>query len=423
MMKKLLYGCLALSLTAVLGTGSPATATVPYGSLSGGIPGGVGPGLALPSSVPGKEYSHDVDQETLAPGGIADPEQVIAWDGSGGVADGIDYTGTRPLYTLDDDVDAIANRRDHLFKQLIANDDSVDMAHLIFSHDDMISLYPPTAPPGSGVLPMPFLVPSGTPPGVTLVTGKVIGGAGELSYEKAFAFSPPSDQGLWAKQPDINAMPLPRDVDGVEVWGPEPAFTADADKYSLNVDFMSGTSVWSYPTGTPYISQATIAATVKTLLGPFPPTAVLPYPDFIDGEDAINLDALMVQDIIVGSDADDSFDRDPAGGIGDRIIFSIRQIVDPMDPTGYYATGSELFVLDATTGPTGAKFLAHGGHLWDKAYALSDLALPPTLVGGNAVIDINAIEAISQDVVPEPTSAILLLVAGVGFVLSGRRCG
>jgi hypothetical protein len=36
------------------------------------------------------------------------------------------------------------------------------------------------------------------------------------------------------------------------------------------------------------------------------------------------------------------------------------------------------------------------------------------------VIDINAIEAISQAVVPEPTSAILLLT-GIGLVLTRRR--
>ncbi|MEO2048317.1 MAG: PEP-CTERM sorting domain-containing protein [Pirellulales bacterium] len=415
-MKKQLCGYLAMAMTIALGTGAPANATVPYGSLSGGSPGGLGPILATPSVIPGKEYSHDLDEETLAPGGFADPQQVIAWDGSGGVGDGLDFTGERPSYTPDDQVDAIANHGDHLFRQLQSGGDTVDTAHLIFSHDDMISIH--TAPLGGGALPAPFLVPSGTPPGIMLSSGKVIGGAGELSYEKAFAFSPPSDQGLWAKQADINAMPFPGDVDGVELWGPEPAFTADTDKYSLDLDFMSGTSVWNGITGTPYISHATIVAAVTSLLGPV--SGVLPFPDFIDGNDAINLDALMVQDIIPGN-AHDTFDRDPTGAPGDKIIFSIRQIVDPSDPTGYYATGSELFVLDATTGPAGTTFLAHGGHLWDKAYALSDLSLPTTLVNGHAVIDINAIEAISQGVVPEPTSAALFLVAGMGLVLTVRR--
>ncbi|MEO2046035.1 MAG: PEP-CTERM sorting domain-containing protein [Pirellulales bacterium] len=411
-MKKQLSGYLVLSLFVALATGSPATATKPYGPLSGGIPSGLGTLLAPPSVVPGKEYSHDMDQETFAPGGIPDPQQVIAWDGSGGVGDGVDFSGTRgALYTPDDQVDAIANHGDHLFRQLLGSEDVKDTAHLIFSHDDMVSIY--TTPPGAGAFPTSFLVPSAGP--VLLSNGNIIGGAGELSYETAFAFTPPSSQGVWATQPMINAMPLPDDVDGVEVWGPEPAFTDDADKYSMNVDFMNGASVWN-KSGTPYISHATIVAAVTSLLGPV--SGVLPFPTFIDGDDAINLDALMVQDIIPGY-AHDTFDRDPTGAPGDRIIFSIRQIVDPSDPSGYYATGSELFVLDASTG---ASFLSHGGHVWDKSYALSDLTLPSTHVNGLAVIDINAIEAISEGVkVPEPTSAMLLLVASTGLALIVRR--
>jgi hypothetical protein len=394
----------SLALVLVIGMGSSVYATILYGGLAGGIPGGFGPGVAPPSVVPGKEYSHDMDQETAPPGGILDPQQVIAWDGSGGVADGVDFSLTRPNYEPDDQVDAIANRGDHLFKQLLGGDDTVDNAHLIFSHDDMISLY--TTPPGGGVFPSPFLVPSAGP--VSISNGNLIGGAGELSVETAFAFTPASSQGFWATQASINFMPRPVDVDGVEVWGPEPAFTADADKYSLDVDFFSGTSVWSSPTGSSYISHSAIVAAVTSLLGPVG-SGVLPYPTFIDGDDAINLDALMVKDIIPGEgDANDTFDRDPAGGIGDRIIFSIRQIINPSDPTGYYATGSELFVLDASGA---VSFLKHGGHVWDKAYALTDLVLPATLVNGLAVIDINAIEAISQGVVPEPTSAVLMLFA------------
>jgi hypothetical protein len=92
---------------------SAAQATIPYGGLAGGIPGGLGPGLAKPNIVPGKEYSHDMDTNTAAPGGGLDPQQVIAWDGSGGTADGLDYSGSRLNYQNDDQVDALANRGDH----------------------------------------------------------------------------------------------------------------------------------------------------------------------------------------------------------------------------------------------------------------------------------------------------------------------
>ena len=356
---------------------------------------------------------------------IPDPEQVIAWDGSGGTADGLDYSGTRPNYQNDDQVDAIANRRDHLFTRVLGSDDAPDQAHLVFSHDDQISVYFGGGPPVVGGF-TPFTmspVYSGSP--FTLANGTQIGGTGEISYELATAYSPPSTQGVWAKQSDVNGMPNPLDVDGLEVWGPEPALKADAEKYSLNVDLFSNVSVWTHDlstnTGAPYISRAQIINAVTTLLGPVPGGAVLPYPTFIDGVDAINLDALMVQDIIDDGEGPDTFDRDPNGGIGDRIIFSISQIPSPQDPDGYYATGSELFVLDASQ-PNNPTYLFHGGHLWDHNYALNNLRISPNLIdNGYAVIDINAIEAISEGVVPEPATWLMLTLAGIAVTAVRRR--
>jgi len=407
----------------LLVTASMAGATVTYSGLAGGTPGNVGPGLPSPSIVPGKEYSHDVDQTTTGGGGISDPEQVIAWDGIGGTADGLDYSSTRIDYTNNDQVDATANRRDHLFNEVLGSEDAPDRAHLIFSHDDQISVYFGGGPPVvGGYTPFP-LSPAYSGGPFTLANGTQIGGTGELSYELATAFSPPSSQGIWANQGQINGMPNPVDVDGVEVWGPEPAFKADAEKYSLNTDLFSNTSVWSLDlstnVSTPYISRAQIDAAVVALLGLPPGSAVLPYPTPIEGIDAINLDALMVQDIINDGTGPDTFDRDPGGGVGDRIIFSISQIPDPQDPDGYYATGSEIFVLDASQ-PNNPMFLYHGGHLWNQAYALANLLVSPNLIdNGYAVIDVNAIEAISEGVVPEPT-CMMLLLAGLA-VISGWR--
>lgn len=391
---------------ALLVGSTPALATIAYSpvALPPNATPGIGPGLIAPKDTFGKEYSHDTDQSTAGGGGVFDPQQVIAWDGVGGTADGLDYSGTRPSYSPEDQVDAIANHGDALFRRL-----RQDLAHLVFSHDDMISVY--TGGGAGGFA--PAMVPSAGP--IFLSNGSVIGGAGELSYELAGAFAPPSTQGLWAPQPAINGMPFPDDVDGVEVWGPEPGLTGDADKYSLEVDAFSATaggppatSVWNL-SGTPYVPHSLIVGAVTALLGPMPGGAVLPYPDFIDGQAAINLDALMVQDVI--GDVD-SFDRSPDGSPGDQLIFSIRQIPDPTDPDGYYATGSEIFVLDASLGAVGASFLRHGGHLWDHTHALTDLVISPNqLDGAYGVLDINAIEAVGELVVPEPTAAVLMATA------------
>lgn len=395
---------LRIKTTAMLGASCAlapiAWATVPYTPVAPGTPG-LGPGVAPPSVIPGKEYSTDFDDNTTGAGGIADPEQVIAWDGIGGAADGLDFTFTRPLFTPESQIDAIANHGDHLYGHLLS-----DEAHLVFSVDNVYTGY-------SFGMSFVGILPSAGP--VFLGNGNTIGGAGELSYELGVAGvsvgNAPDFQALWAAQPMINAMPVPGDVDGVELWGPEPGFTADTDKYSLDTDFLSfGTaivgdavSVWN-GSGTPYIPHSMIVGAVTMLLGP----DVDPV--------RINLDALMVHDVVGEID---TFDFDPAGGLdGDSIIFSIEQIADPGDPDGYYATGSELFVLDASGTVT---FLAHGGHLWDHAYSLVAFSAFPGM-GPNdqnyAVIDINAIEAISEGVVPEPTGLALLLV---GFGLMGVR--
>jgi len=397
------------SLLCALLVSAPAWATVPYGSVAPGTPS-IGPGIAPPSLVPGKEYSHDRDHMITAVGTAPDPGQIVAWDGSGGVANGLDYSFSRLLWTIDQDIDATANHIDFLFNQL-----RMDDAHLIFSVDDMYVLY-------SAGVPGPALLPSAGP--VPLGNGNTIGGAGEYSYELGVVGGAnlPDMQGVWATQPMINAMPFPDDVDGLELWGPEPALTGDTDKYSLDTDILSfgavipgdAVSVWN-GSGTPYISHSAIVSAVTSLLGPVPPSAINLTPDGpFEGRDGVNLDALMVQDL-VGSP--DSFDRDPTGGdtFGDLIIFSIEQMADPVDPDGYYATGSELFVLDAAGGVT---FLAHGGHLWDHAYALATFDVWAGHTNNRGVLDINAIEAVTQGVVPEPGSIALL---GLGALTLIRR--
>jgi hypothetical protein len=291
--------------------------------------------------------------------------------------------------------------------------DQPDMAHLVYSIDDAArtSL-------ANGLL--PISVPAAGP---VVLPANIIGGAGEISYELAGAFHPANSHGLWASQTDVNGMPTPRDVDGLELWGPEPknvpigsdasAF-ADSDKYSVDTDISTGVggafSVWNYDTSggtgsTPYVGHALVTALVQSLLD---------EPNL--NPELINLDALMVQD-----DVSLPTRFDP----GDKIIFSIRQVAATFaaDGSGFQTTGSEIFWMDGAStvaAPVG-NYLFHGGHLWDKAYALTHMTtvlMGPEGQPVKAQLDLNALEAVGS---PEPTSALLMLIGVLAISCFARR--
>jgi hypothetical protein len=412
--------CIVAILLAAIGTLANAAPYVPVALPPGAFPA-LGPGVIPAAGVFGKEYSHNFDHDFM---GGADPEQVVAWDGLGGTLDGIDYSGSRsPNFPREQEVDALANHLDALYQSLYNSSSGkmADTPHLVFTIDDAVAGYGGPISPGTFIPAVPgaFVPPSGPVP---LSNGNIIGGSADISVEEAGFYAGPSVQHLWTPAPLVNGMAVMRDVDGLELWGPEPGTTADSNKYSLDVDVMNGgVSVWNYDLGlgvsSPYISHALIVGAVESLLGTVPTTAFSSGGDF-PGREAVNLDALMAQDLVGDSMI---FEGDPAGGGGDSIIFSIRQIVDPADPDGFYATGSELFVLNAPPavgGPITAGFLFHGGHFWDHAYALSDLRI----VGANALafIDINGIEAVGELVVPEPSTIAVTLI-GVAMLVTRRR--
>lgn len=407
-----------LASTVGLGAVQSAFAAMAYnypGPPSSPIPG---PGIATPTQVVGKEYSHDSDLDLT---GAIDPAQVLAWDGVGGTADGLDYSLPAPPFSTSGifEADALANAHDALFRSLLIEEGGQlgppqvmfpDVAHLVFSIDDL-------AHTGLGLGLMPTSVQAGGP--VITNGGAMIGGAGEISFEKAGAFHPPSTQGIWATQAQINMMP-PRDVDGLELWGAEPVTASatgnvapfgDADKYSVDVDISTGTvggpppySVWDYDSAggsIGYVTHAQVVGLVRQLLG---------EPNLSD--EAINLDALMVLDDI---GPDNQFDA------GDKILFSIRQVVHTaaLDGTGFQATGSEIFWMDGSSTPAVpvGGFLFHGGHLWNKAYALGNLQTAVVIndVTTFAQLDINALEAVG---VPEPASAVLLMFGAFWLAIS-----
>ena len=331
-------------------------ATILYTFPGPAVIGTPGPILPDPGRVNGKEFSHFTDRDMAA---AADPSQVVAWDGAGGVTDGVDFTSVLPPGTNVGQVDALAHRRDLLFNALRG-----DSTYLLFSAGNG------TSPVGTGLL--------------TTTEGETIGYAGEINYETPGG----PTKGRWATGSQIDGMVLPVDVDGVEIWGPEPP-ASNADRFSLQSDFLTGTSVFT-GSGASYIAHSTIVGAVASLLGSLPPGV---------DQNQIDLDALMSLD----ADQNDQF------GPGDSIIFSIRQVLNPGG--GFYATGSELFTLDATAAGLVPGYLTHGGHVWDHAYSL--LAMRESVSGRQ--LDINAIEAAS---VPEPSAFVLLALVSL---IAARR--
>ena len=188
--------------------------------------------------VPGKEFSDNPDKDATQPpaGPNLDPEQVIAWDGAGGIMDTFDYSGSRIAEGDSEDrqVDALANLGDALYQAVTSN-----LSALLFS----------------------------------------VQGYGNIYYEDIYG-----GYGTWATPPVIDQDGV-SDVDGLEVWGPEGS--DDANRYSLIGDpapavGASRISVWAYnPPSAPYITAAQIAAAIV----------------HEELESEIDLDAMMIYDI------------------------------------------------------------------------------------------------------------------------------
>jgi hypothetical protein len=321
-----------------------------------------GPGIPSPADVPGKDFSHHLDRDAL---GLFDPEQNIAWDGTGGTRDAFDYEGSRlpyPDVAGPNQVDALGNGGDALFDAVIS-----DVAALLFS-----------------------------------VGATVPGGPGDASiyFEAAHGFGPPPvPSGIWAfPLPDIDDTHFVADVDGLEVWGTD--LDDDADRYSIYgdpfVDLSGGAApplkvaVWSYDPGAHLSAPAFLTTDLAAAID-------LQFGGPGDGDfwsflvETMDVDAIMVQ--------------------GDRLLFSIAPIVVP-GPGGPLASfdGGEIFVYHGAGAAT--SFLHHAGHDWDTAF---------DIVGTYGVLgvmseNINALEAIA---VPEPST--LALAVCCLLVLPVRR--
>ena len=414
-------------------------------------------GATPAETVYGKEYSHTdwlaVYQGT-APGASSDPNltnvddhdafaspdplQVVSWDGipgpfggNSGSVDAFDY-GVSGFNYPEGQIDALANHADFLLPQIVRNE-----ATLLFSVTADID--------AASVLPVPGGPPAGIVP------------KAHVHFEDPSGPDAASPGDIWApfEAPTAGLGPGPgvnhhtvRDVDALEVWGPEPPShsrpdgvptdvkegylggfpgpsTADADRFSLDFDAASGVSVWAYDiaaaTVAPYIPHADIVAAIEELfLGPG-----FKFDD--ETRRWIDVDGTMVRGL---------GDPDPAVGgwaVGDELLFTIDPVENgtAVGPDGSSVAaplidGGEIMHLVKTApgggpGTFAVSFLSHGGHLWDTAFDVRGTF-------GYYYEDVDALEAVGTltgdtDIsTPEPSSILLLALGALGLTIgSGRR--
>ena len=402
-------------------------------------------GATAVGDVYGKEYSHTnwfavyhspgdpnviniADHDAFA---SPDPLQVVSWDGlAGGAAgnsgsvDAFDF-GIPGFNYPEGQVDALGNKADFLFGRVISNE-----ATLLFSVTGDIDVSSMLPPAGSG-------------------SSAGIVAKAHVHFEDPLGPDAMSPLDIWAAIEAPTAGPGPgpgvnhhvvEDLDALEVWGPEPPShmrpgmptpvieghiggfpgprTADADRFSLDLDAASGVSVWAYDdsgaveTIMPWIPHAEIVAAVETLfLGG---DGDLRFDD--ETRRHIDVDATMVRDF-------PTLPGRPGWDVGDELLFSIDPIMGGsiIDATGGMVgpappiDGGEIMHLVKTApgmgpGTFAISFLSHGGHLWDTAFDVSGTF-------GYYFEDVDALEAVGtltgdMDIpTPEPASIVLALFA------------
>jgi len=363
--KLLLSSCLLLGVTV-----APSQVLAGPFNSPGPFVNPVVDGVPSPPQVPGKEYSEDPDRNGN-PSHTANPGQVIAWDGTGGT------TNTSNFLTLWNpqsgiaapdpfQVDALANRKDFLFYEVIE-----DQVPLVFS--------------------------TGLPGGPRTAFDNYI--FYERPNHKVLLPFPYKEIGVWATPAQINQVE-PNNVEGLELWAPVQDPTVpledrvnsvllqgpeipvdDANRYSLFGDPL-GCSVFK-SNGDCLFLKANIAGAITPL---FPGLAITSA--------KIDLDGLMTweNDIL--------FSLKPIDGDNDGIITDNDPSKD--------LDGGEIFVWRSTE--SSAKFLIHGGHVWNTVFNVKDTVENWTgLRPGTENID--ALEAVAV-ATPEPSTFLSLLTLG-----------
>jgi len=365
--KLLLSSCLLLGVTV-----APSQVLAGPFNSPGPFVNPVVDGVPSPPQVPGKEYSEDPDRNGN-PSHTANPGQVIAWDGTGGTTNTTNFVGSgvwNPLSGIAApdpfQVDALANRKDLLFYDVIH-----DRVPLVFS--------------------------TGLPGGPRTDYDNYI--FYERPNFKVLLPSPYKEIGVWATPAQINQV-APNNVEGLELWAPVQDPTVpleqrvnsvllqgpeipvdDANRYSLFGDPL-GCSVFK-SNGDCLFLKANIAGAI---------TPLFPGLDITSAK--IDLDGLMTweNDIL--------FSLKPIDGNNDGSITDNDPSKD--------LDGGEIFVKLSTE--SSAKFLTHGGHVWNTVFNVKDTVEFWTgLRPGTENID--ALEAVAV-ATPEPSTFLSLLTLG-----------
>ncbi len=426
------------------------------------LPGPTGPifiggddGAGEVGEVPGKEYSHTdwfsvyhsfgdpeldnaEDHDAFA---TPDPLQIVSWDGlpgpfgplglssggpNSGSDDAFDFNSDTAFQFPNGQVDALSNHTDFLFKRILSNE-----ATLLFSMTADIDISTVLPPAGSG-------------------SSAGIVAKAHVHFEDPDPVTPALDAlDVWATIEAAPAGPGPgpgvnhhvvEDLDALEIWGPDPpphtsagtsmvdegylpsgVATADGDRFSLDVDSASGTSVWAWDIPTKvvssYIPHSAIVDAVEALFLPagftFDPAT----------RDQIDVDGTMVHD---PNHVPGSIGGPPGTAIwdaGDELLFTIDpvsggSVLDPLGapvgPAPPIDGGEIMHLVNLGPGLFSISFLSHGGHLWDTAFDVKGTF-------GYFYEDVDALEAVGTVdgfEIPEPSSVALFLLA---IMLAGFR--
>lgn len=328
------------------------------------------PAVHTPAPVvkhPGKEYSEEFDRNAA---GFLDSSQNVRFDGrpppGSGIVDTFDYNdpGGPTGGGLSDgstdptqQVDALANHGDAFYNNVVANGTAILFSTRVGANVQGAGF--DAGAPGCALNPICY---------------ETIGGA---IGTWATPLQVTQEAGLPAPDDTTGTITIMRNLDGLEVWGPDD--TDDADRYSLFDDIVTGVSIYNLDKSA-FLTQAFLAGA----LGAFDSR----FQFFLN---LIDLDALMVLE-----DGDGIFET------GESILFSLWPL---LGAAGFADIGDAAYVMDGSGAIT---YLDHGGHLWDNDW-----------LG----LNVDALEAAAG--IPEPASLTLLGAGllGLGAIVRRRRAG